>query len=180
MTGNFIVTEIPDSGDKPFTCPVCGRCFARQDVLNRHARVHQGDFYPEIGAGNTLEDVATSPLSLQQQPGEASYVTQGHDTLALEDCSSLLWPDSEGLLQNILAIDPGMWSQPASLMPQTFSIPPTPLQTTSDGGSIAPTNRSSIAEDGERAIQSLSGLINETVSSNHLRVRQRNGQLISD
>ncbi|KAJ5875287.1 uncharacterized protein N7473_012634 [Penicillium subrubescens] len=153
------------SGDKPFTCPVCGRCFARQDVLNRHARVHRGDFHPGMGAGDTPEDVAISPMSLQQQPGEASFVNQSQDTLSLEDCSSLLWPDSEGLLQNILAIDPGIWNQPASLMPQTLSIPPTPLQVTSDGRGIAPSNRSSIAEDGERAIQSLSGLINETFSN---------------
>ncbi|KAK6826916.1 hypothetical protein RU639_004424 [Aspergillus parasiticus] len=153
------------SGDKPFTCSVCGRCFARQDVLNRHARVHQGDSHPGIGTGDTPEDVAISPLSLQQQPREASYVNQSQDTLSLEDCSSLLWPDSEGLLQNILAIEPGIWNQPAALMPQTLSIPPTPLPTTSDGRGISPSNRSSIAEDGERAIQSLSGLINETFSN---------------
>ncbi|KAB8219518.1 hypothetical protein BDV33DRAFT_231543 [Aspergillus novoparasiticus] len=119
---------------------MCGRRFARQDVLNRHARVHRGDSHPGIGTGDTPEDVAISPLSLQQQP----------------DCSSLLWPDSEGLLQNILAIEPGIWNQPAALMPQTLSIPPTPLPTTSDG-----------REDGERAIQSLSGLINETVIPSH-------------
>jgi hypothetical protein len=116
-------------------------------------------------------------MSLQQQPGEASFVNQSQDALSLEDCSSLLWPDSEGLLQNILAIDPGIWNQPASLMPQTLSVPSTPLQTTSDGRGISPSNRSSIAEDGERAIQSLSGLINETVIPYHRQVKQQNGPL---
>lgn len=174
---NTTVTEIPDSGDKPFTCPVCGRCFARQDVLNRHSRVHRDDFHPELGTGDIPKDISISPLSLHQQPGDPSYMNQSHDTLSLEDCSSLLWPDSEGLLQNILAIDPGIWNQPASLMPQTLSIPPTPLQTTSAGPCISPSNCSSIAEDGERAIQSLSGLINETVFPHQYQVRQCNGQL---
>ncbi|KAJ5368972.1 uncharacterized protein N7496_008732 [Penicillium cataractarum] len=158
-----IVTEVPDSGDKPFTCPVCGRCFARQDVLNRHSRVHQDDSHPELRTEDIREDTSISSLSLQQQqPCDPSYMNQSHETLSLEDCSSLLWPDSEGLLQNILAIDSGIWNQPASLMPQTLSIPPSPFQTTSAGQGISPSSCSSIAEDGERAIQSLSGIINET------------------
>ncbi|KAJ5432823.1 uncharacterized protein N7458_011979 [Penicillium daleae] len=118
--------------------------------------------YAPFVVGASLGRMYSIDMLASIGPVEASYVNQSHDTLSLEDCSSLLWPDSEDLLQNILAIDPGIWNQPASLMPQTLSIPPTPLQTTTDGRDVSPSNRSSIAEDGERAIQSLSGLINET------------------
>lgn len=79
--------------------------------------------------------------------------------------SSLLWPDSEDLLQNILAVDPALWQQPLALAPSTLeSVDLSHRQTETDNTSPGfPDDSSTIADDGKQAIQSLSSLINDTV-----------------
>ncbi|KAJ5991682.1 hypothetical protein N7451_007406 [Penicillium sp. IBT 35674x] len=50
-------------------------------------------------------------------------------------------------------------------MPQTLAVVPTPVESIPNVPGISPSNSSTIVEDGERAIQSLSGMIGETLCS---------------
>jgi hypothetical protein len=72
--------------------------------------------------------------------------------------TSLFWPDSEGLLQNIISIDPALWEQPMTLMPSALAsrTPPSP---SFDSGVT-----STAGDEGHRAIQSLSAQLNNTLT----------------
>jgi hypothetical protein len=131
-------------------------------VLNRHIRIHSDSSITD--ASEIQQDNQGTTTSLQQHQEEPNFGTgQSHTEISLEDCSSLLWPDSEELLHSILRVGPGAWEQRAPSMPQTFGESPNPLSSTSEGPFILPPGRCAIVEDGERAIQSLSGLLGEAV-----------------
>ncbi|KAI9370216.1 cytochrome P450 [Aspergillus egyptiacus] len=160
---------------QPFACTVCGRCFSRQDVLNRHLRVHPSPAAAQVLASETAApglpengnwEILDNIPSSQDPRGQCLplYETpiEDHRALPADLAPGLLWPDSEDLLQNIMSIDPGAWQQPLPLAPLTLGISDVPdflnatyLQ--------SPAN-STIADDGRQAIQSLSSMISDTFS----------------
>ncbi|KAF2473730.1 uncharacterized protein BDR25DRAFT_386592, partial [Lindgomyces ingoldianus] len=169
-----------DTGDKPFACQVCGRSFARQDALNRHARVHtHNSSNSSQTSGSTVfspgtiglmppntEDVpgsvhhhpATGSYSTEQVPALVPSLNTSHmfDQPQLQP-SSLFWPDSEHLLQNIMSIDPALWEQPMALMPPI-------LENHTMSYSRATNDLEDGSSEGRRAIQTLSALISNTVN----------------
>ncbi|KAJ5289792.1 ATPase inhibitor, partial [Penicillium atrosanguineum] len=145
----------------------CGFCRKRytkrehlQDVLNRHTRIHY-DLSLKDASEDPQDNQNTTPTLEQHQSEHNIGTDQPHTGISLEDCSSLLWPDSEELLHSILSVGPGAWEQRAPSMPQTFEEPYNPVESKSDGPDISPSDRSALVEDGERAIHSLSGLLGE-------------------
>ena len=132
-------------------------------MLNRHTRIHS-DLSLNEASENQQDNQDIAP-TLQQHQSEHDFGTgQSQNEISLEDCSSLLWPDSEELLHSILSVGPAAWEQRAPSMPQTFEESPNTLDSTSDGPGITRSGQCTIVEDGERAIQSLSGLLGEAVS----------------
>ncbi|KAL4792631.1 cytochrome P450 [Aspergillus venezuelensis] len=163
------------TGSKPYPCPICGRWFSRQDVLNRHLRVHDGSQPSEAGQQITPQ----SQSSQSEWPSMSDHdVTQLPDNNCLplyktpmEDprpmptdlTSGLLWPDSEELLHNIMSIDPSLWQQPLALAPSTLGMLDIPGDLTGGAFQDSP-GSSTIADDGRQAVQSLSSLISDTFS----------------
>ncbi|KAL4898078.1 hypothetical protein BDV59DRAFT_206732 [Aspergillus ambiguus] len=159
----------------PFLCTVCGRCFSRQDVLSRHARVHGSDDSQSRAPGVMSEPQRSSQIIEWPPPAERSSPTGldpqsqtlaffneaplNNTQLASVDISSnVLWPGSEELLQSIMSIDPAIWQQPLALAPSMLGITESPSTY-----SAPPSERSTIADNSRQAIQSLSGLVNDTV-----------------
>ncbi|KAL2844930.1 cytochrome P450 [Aspergillus pseudodeflectus] len=175
------LADFLDTGDKPFACNICGRCFSRQDVLNRHLRVHssqtptQGtvtDVGPQITPHGQSGPSEWPSMSDRDAPSDQlpedclpMYQTPIEDVRPLPPdlASGLLWPDSEELLQNIMAIDPSIWQQPLALAPSTLGMAEMPGDMMNNGYQDSPSN-STIADDGRHAIQSLSSLISDTFS----------------
>lgn len=93
------------------------------------------------------EEMLISPL-----PSGDSF-SQSHLT-----SSTLFWPDSEGLLQNIMSIDPALWEQPMTLMPSalTSQASPDPM--------FSSTTPSRGGDEGHRAIQTLSAQLSSTLT----------------
>ncbi|KAJ5561187.1 hypothetical protein N7535_009384 [Penicillium sp. DV-2018c] len=120
-------------------CSVCKRCYAKREHLQ--------------GSGLSMQQLESDPTP---------FPSQGHNGSSLEDCSALLWPDSEDLLQSILSMGTGQWEIGAQVTTQGLGVP---LYPTSYPSGNSPSNQSTIVEDGERAIHSLSGLISETFCS---------------
>ncbi|KAL4926708.1 cytochrome P450 [Aspergillus undulatus] len=165
---------------QPYPCPVCGRCFSRQDVLNRHIRVHSA----QSEGCQATPDIATQ-ITPQRQSAPSEWPSMAdHDATQppdgncsplyeppMEDtrpipgdlASGLLWPDSEELLHNIMSIDPSFWQQPLALAPSTLKMLDGLGGEFGNSFSDSPGN-STIADDGRHAIQSLSSLISDTFS----------------
>jgi hypothetical protein len=72
--------------------------------------------------------------------------------------TSLFWPDSEGLLQNIISIDPALWEQPITLMPSALASRNSP------NPSFDMSAASTAGDEGHRAIQSLSAQLSNTLT----------------
>jgi hypothetical protein len=72
--------------------------------------------------------------------------------------TSLFWPDSEGLLQNIISINPALWAQPTTMMPSAVASRASPCPP------IDPGMSSTAGDEGRRAIQSLSAQLSNTVT----------------
>lgn len=108
--------------------------------------------------------ITVSSTPTQRQPQNQPTVLYGEASLnppsspSVADISSnVLWPGSEELLQNILSIDPAVWQQPVALAPSTFGIADSVTYNAS------PSDSSTIADNGRQAVQSLSGLLSDTV-----------------
>ncbi|KAL4982741.1 cytochrome P450 [Aspergillus falconensis] len=162
---------------QPYRCTTCGRCFSRQDVLNRHLRVHSESSAAttDIGPQITPQSLAgpsewpsmshqdTSPAQLQDNHCLPLYETPVDDVrpASANLTPGLLWPDSEQLLQNIMSIDPNIWQQPLALTPSTLAVLDTPGEFMENRYQQSPAN-SIIADDGRQAVQSLNSLISDT------------------
>lgn len=72
--------------------------------------------------------------------------------------SFLFWPDSEQLLQNILSIDPTLLDQPPAF------LPPPPGSQASPGWDYVFGSATEGLDEGQRAIQTLSTLLSNTVT----------------
>lgn len=141
--------------------------------MNRHYRIHQSPSRIQEYSQSRL----ASALPLQgSAPDSALFLNQDHNIAFPEDCSSLLWSDSGDLLQSILSMGTGLWDDepqtPSQVQPLGISLYPT-----NPSSCISPSDQSTIVEDGERAIKSLSGLISDTVcKSSRLCDRTKQGQ----
>ncbi|CBF87425.1 C2H2 finger domain transcription factor [Aspergillus nidulans FGSC A4] len=171
----------------PYRCTFCGRCFSRQDVLNRHLRVHSDPASSDAaeasghtetraqGTQQTLIGPTDWPLASDH---DASSV-QFPDSRYLPLCESpmgdtrpipadlapgLLWPDSEGLLENIMSVDPSVWQQPLALAPSTLGLEDAPEEFAGNRNHQSSCGNT-IADDGRHAVQSLSSLLSDTVST---------------
>lgn len=157
-----------DTGHKPFACNVCGRTFARQDAVNRHARMHRraasspntapmsessraNGFDPQAFVPEQFNAHIEPPLAAPLVIGDEFQQTQAQN-------SFLFWPDSEHLLQNILSIDPTLLDQPPAF------LPPSSGSQASPGWEFAYDNATEGLDEGHRAIHTLSTLLNNTVS----------------
>ncbi|KAL4995574.1 cytochrome P450 [Aspergillus recurvatus] len=172
---------------QPYPCRICGRCFSRQDVLNRHIRVHSDLGRPSAAQASANIDVGhqklplilTTPTDWPSMSDHDASLAQVRDSRCLplhetpmddtrpvptELASGLLWPDSEELLENIMSIDPTTWQQPIALAPSTLGILDAPGELTANSYQQSPGN-GTIADDGRQAVQSLDSLINDTFST---------------
>ncbi|KAL4744700.1 hypothetical protein BDW72DRAFT_212269 [Aspergillus terricola var. indicus] len=172
---------------QPYCCTFCGRCFSRQDVLNRHLRVHSDPVRPGAAqaTGHTearaqgTSQILKSPTDWPLASDHVASLAQLRDSRCLPlyespmgetrpmpaDLSSgLLWPDSEGLLENIMSIDPTVWQQPLALAPSTLGILDAPGEFAGNRNHQSPGD-STIADDGRHAVQSLSSLLSDTFST---------------
>ena len=132
--------------------------------MSRHERVHRRNASSAvpISVDTTLfEPSEFTPEQLQSQL-ENSLVSPLTTSDAVPQPqlqnSILFWPDSEHLLQNILSIDPALWGQPPTFVPpsQSHQSPPglDPSQGCLHDG----------IDQGQRAIQTLSTLLSNTVN----------------
>jgi hypothetical protein len=153
-----------DTGDKPFGCKTCGRGFARQDALSRHIRLHQRTGSVSISPTHTEppvfthQDVDTSQYPV---PGEMILPQMTSDEAFAQPQltnSNLFWPDSEGLLQNIMSIDPALWEQPMTLMPSALASNASPDLL------FDPSMANTAGDEGHRAIQTLSTQLSNTLT----------------
>jgi hypothetical protein len=183
--------ERTHTGDKPFRCPTCERNFARGDVLTRHMKSHrlagqsnmernlsptsQGTSQPSVDqngmhpagvllhsptSGETAGDLSANPstqLPIHSADGFGAEISG-------LDMSTLIWPDSEEFLRNIMSFDTMTWDNG---MLGSAPTPPGPFDTlriqTTNMTKYSPADQSSPAEDGHRAVQAVSGLITSTV-----------------
>lgn len=72
--------------------------------------------------------------------------------------STLFWPDSESLLQNIMSIDPALWEQPGTMMPSVLTSQASPELL------FDPSATSTAGDEGHRAIQTLSAQLSNTLT----------------
>ncbi|KAL3436070.1 cytochrome P450 [Aspergillus tetrazonus] len=180
-------SDCVDTGSRPYRCTFCGRRFSRQVVLNRHLRVHsdpaRSDAAEATGHTETraqgTQQTLIGPTDWPLASDHDASLAQLPDSRYLPLCESpmgdtrpipadlapgLLWPDSEGLLENIMSVDPFVWQQPLALAPSTLGIV--------DGSEEFAGNRNhqsscgnTIADDGRHAVQSLSSLLSDTFST---------------
>jgi len=175
--------------EKPFVCPVCRRSFARQDSLVRHRRVHLTQDHSVVGTAESsteheIEETAVldatasismsnglnTPSSEHRDDSTATFmpdIDQPMDPSLINDFAAfdhqLEWPESEHLLQSILASDLASWSLPfdplplASASTSTFTDVPFSV---SDPEFNVPSGRG-----GHRAVQDLSRMINNIPNS---------------
>ncbi|KAG5763035.1 hypothetical protein H9Q72_008870 [Fusarium xylarioides] len=125
-----------DTGSKPFACRICGRQFSRPDSVTRHQRTHtqteqqkhrqqdqdQQQHEPQDGwpLSPSMSDY-TSIQSVMEQNQAISYepVPDMNEHMFTDPALSnseldmhLEWPDSEALLQSIVAFDWGSLTLP--------------------------------------------------------------------
>jgi hypothetical protein len=72
--------------------------------------------------------------------------------------STLFWPDSEDLLQNIMSIDPALWEQPMTLLPSALASHTCPDMM------LDPSLADTADNEGHRAIQTLSAQLSSTLA----------------
>lgn len=72
--------------------------------------------------------------------------------------SGLFWPDAEGLLENIMSLDPALWDQPMSMLPSALGSHASPVL------SFEQSVYGTAGDEGQRAIQSLSAQLSSTLT----------------
>ncbi|TEA20044.1 Zinc finger protein MSN2 [Colletotrichum sidae] len=176
---------------KPFRCAICDRSFSRGDVLSRHVKAHKQHLQPRDSGVGSENQAPVHPFraprgesSTSQQPlpalgigvgGHADDGGNGHRAHAVNQpqwqppaarpfaqqdaSSSLIWPDSEGLFQSLISAEGMTWDQSMSGL-----IPGADIPTDVPSVSMCSTaDELAAAEDGHRAVQTINGLLTNTL-----------------
>ena len=64
------------SGEKPFGCKICEKCFSRQDRLRAHMRIHSGVLHikcPEADCEYACVDPSALKKHMRKHTGERPY-----------------------------------------------------------------------------------------------------------
>ncbi|KAF5962972.1 C2H2 type zinc finger domain-containing protein [Fusarium bulbicola] len=125
-----------DTGSKPFACRICGRQFSRPDSVTRHQRTHtqteqqkypqqdqdQQQHQPQDGwpLSPSMSDYTSIQSVMEQSqtityepvPDMSEHMFTDPDLSNSELDIHLEWPDSEALLQSIVAFDWGSLTLP--------------------------------------------------------------------
>ncbi|KAF2017896.1 hypothetical protein BU24DRAFT_449471 [Aaosphaeria arxii CBS 175.79] len=187
--------ERAHTGSKPFKCQICNSSFSRGDVLNRHVRGHSRNAQSSpsesvlSSRGLQVSDDNDTPsyhrvdmVSINNASNVNSIqpnASTGFQTSTLwpsirseersgqyDASSSLLWPDSEEFYQSLVSIDGMIWDQPAN-NPLTQAH----ISHNEASGRIRADVRPdagddlAAAEDGHRAVQTINGLLANTLFS---------------
>ncbi|KAL0930160.1 C2H2 type zinc finger domain protein [Colletotrichum truncatum] len=160
--------ERAHTGAKPFKCAICERSFSRGDVLSRHVKGHRKAPQSQSLSTNTENQGPIQPFqapsvesSLSVDGSQAGPVAgTGLATASGHDASStLLWPDSEELFQSLISADGMTWDQPIPGVIPPADIPhdlPSALR-------LRTADELAAAEDGHRAVQTINGLLTNTL-----------------
>jgi hypothetical protein len=165
MNNNRAIKHHPakDIGNAPSTPGLFPQQETIENVFNESTPSHLNSSFADISSTSTPADY---------------HVTQ-------QSSSSLLWPDSEDLLQSILTLDPMTWDQSTAGASQSASfyddvyLPQLPQSTLYDGNNYNLERSSNIqnnyqdavdkqyspaAANGDQAVQTVNGLVTRTVS----------------
>lgn len=129
-------------------------------------------FSPRHDRSSTYGRQSESTDITQEQPQHLAHqltpysVNQSDEIL--QDpfgASSLLWPDSEDFFRNVMSFDATAWDQSMAVMNSVTGLANTqPQRPAQSANNASPYDECPSAEDGERAVQTVNGLISNTVS----------------
>ena len=177
------ISQLVDTGSRPFVCESCDRHFTRPDSLARHAKRHQHEASKGIAPYSSLSNTPqpapetrnsfTKPQDIEytfstETPSSAANAEFQQDNgLSDESFPSLNWPDSTELLNSILSAEfmalPSLEMLPSQSIVRGGSVmdeePVSPwLTSETDQGRT---------HGGNHAIQNLSQIINTLVRRKH-------------
>ncbi|KAH8895354.1 cytochrome P450 [Thozetella sp. PMI_491] len=172
---------------KPFKCAICDRSFSRGDVLNRHVKSHKQtpsshsapDTSPPgfptpipdvpLHSGSRNSSTANPGISSTNNSASISHIVWSSASrpgvrLAHHEASSLLWPDSEDLFQSLTSTDGMTWDQSLpGLGPPAYPPHETPYAKLPSAPDRSRQDDLGAAEDGHRAVQTVNGLLTNTL-----------------